>query len=261
MGFDGKVVLITGAGSGIAADAACHLAKQGALISIVDLNEKGLQETADKIQQSNKPAPLSIVADVTQNAERIVNETIEYYGKLDILINCAGIGNFDNASSIDMSVFDKVIDINLRSIVNLTRLCVPHLEQTNGNIVNVSSTGGLKPMPSTMSYCVSKAALNQFTRCCALDLAPKRIRVNAINPAAIRTPIFQKSGITEKESQEMDKLAKRFFLVGRMGEVSDTTAAIAYLANDETASFLTGILLPVDGGLLTSGKNFATPRA
>lgn len=252
MSFVGKVVLVTGASSGIGADAVRHLAKLGAKVSMVDINEHGLNIVANQIKKSNSPAPLSIAADVTKDAERIVGETVEHFGRLDVLVNNAGIGILDNTSSMDLHKFDRVFNVNVRSAINLTKLCVPHLEKTKGNIVNVSSVAGLKVIRNLMSYSISKAALNQFTKCCALELASKGIRVNAINPATIRTPINENSGLTPKQIEKMLEFGRKMCIIGRIGEVSDTSAAIAFLANEETASFLTGILLPVDGGTLIS---------
>lgn len=152
-----------------------------------------------------------------------------------------------------MSDFDRVFDTNVRSVIILTQLCVPYLEKTKGNIVNISSTAGLNPQNNLTTYCMSKAALNQFSRCASLDLAPKGIRVNAINPAVIRTPIHESFlGSAENAEKFMTEYGKKY-PVGRIGEVSDTSAAIAYLASDQTAAFITGILLPVDGGAVVAG--------
>lgn len=250
MSFEDKVVLITGASSGIGAHAAQHLAKLGAKMSIVGRNEKRLNDVAEQIKNAGLSAPLVIVADVTKDAERIVTNTIKHHGKLDILVNNAGIVTQDNISNHKMSEFDGIFDTNVRSIITLTKLCVPHLEKTKGNVVNVSSVAGLKAIPNVLSYCMSKAALDQFTKCAALELAAKGIRVNSINPAAIRTPIFQTIGLTTDTAEKMFEEYRKKFPVGRVGEVSDTSAAIAYLADENIASFLTGILLPVDGGML-----------
>lgn len=254
MDFDGKVVLVTGASSGIGADAARHLSKLGAKVSIIGRNEKRLNEVAEEIKKSGSPAPLAIVADVTKDAERIVDETIKYFGKLDVLVNNAGIFVMDNVVEANMSEFDRIFDTNVRSIITLTKLCVPHLEKTKGNIVNISSVAGLKPLRNKLTYCMSKAALDQFTKCSALDLAPKGIRVNAINPAAIRTPIFDTFGLDAQQAEQMLKEFEKKYPVGRIGLVSDTSAGIAYLADEKSASFLTGILLPIDGGSMAAGN-------
>lgn len=242
MSFSGKVALITGASSGIGADAARHLAKLGANVSIVGRNEKRLNEVADQIIKAGSPMPFPIVADVTKDAERIINETIKHFGQLDILVNNAGIFSLDSVIDFDVNEFDRLLNTNLRSVIVLTNLAVPHLEKTKGNIVNVSSDAGLKPFDDYTSYCITKAGLDQFTKCSAITLSSKGIRVNSINPATIRTPIFDTIGIDADKYCEEDK---KNYLVGRVGEVSDTSNAIAYLASE---TFIDGVLLPVDGG-------------
>lgn len=254
MNFDGKVVLISGASSGIGADAARYLAKLGAKVSIIGRDTKRLNEVADQIKESGSPAPLAIVADVTKDGERIVKETIDFFGKLDVLVNNVGIWMEDNIAELKMSDFDRVFDTNTRSVIYLTKLCVPHLAKTKGNIVTVSSVSTLKPVPNWLSYGMSKAALDQFTKISALDLAPKGIRVNSVNPAAIRTPIIQTAGYTLEESDKLFDGVITKYPMGRAGEVSDTSAAIAYLADSKLASFLTGVILPVDGGASIAEK-------
>lgn len=185
MSFTGKVVLITGASSGIGADAARHLAKSGANVAIVGRNETRLNAVADEIKQLGLATPLAIVADVTKDSERIVNETIGQFGKLDVLINNAGVVTYDNIVDVKQSEFDRIFGTNVWSAIELTQRCVPHLEKTKGNVINVSSVAGLKALQNSISYCISKAALDQLTKCSALDLAPKGIRVNAINPVRL----------------------------------------------------------------------------
>ncbi|XP_055312464.1 3-oxoacyl-[acyl-carrier-protein] reductase FabG-like [Sitodiplosis mosellana] len=250
MSFTGKVVIVTGASSGIGADAALHLAKLGAKVSIVGRNEKRVNEVADQIKKSDAPTPLPIVADVSKDAQRIINETVKHFGRLDVLVNNAGIFRADNVVQFDVKHFDSILDTNLRSVIILTNLAVPHLEKTKGNIINISSVCGLRPFDLYTSYCISKAGLDQFTKCSAIALAPKGIRVNSINPATIRTPIFEQIGINESNENQFYEDRKHEFLVDRVGEVSDTSSAIAYLASE---TFLTGVLLPIDGGLMCSG--------
>lgn len=253
MTFTDKVILITGASSGIGADAARHLAKLGGKVALVGRNEKRLNDVADQIKASESPAPLVIVADVTVDSERIINETIQHFGQLNILINNAGILSQNNIETIDLADYDRVMNTNVRSVIALTKLAVPHLEKTKGNILNVSSAAGLRPKPNVLAYCISKSAISMFTKCAALDLAPKGIRVNAINPVAIRTPIFDNVGYVAGDSNAFFDSFKNIYPVGRVGEVSDTSYAIEFLVCD-SASFFTGVLLPVDGGALTAGK-------
>lgn len=149
MSFEDKVILITGAGSGIGADASRHLAKLGGKVALVDRNEKYVLEVAQQIREAGHQTPLVIVADVTVDAERIINETIKHFGKLNVLVNNAGIVKYDNVTNVRMDEFDRMFDINVRSVVKLTQLAVPYLQKTKGNIVNTASIAALQCEVST----------------------------------------------------------------------------------------------------------------
>lgn len=240
--------------SGIGADAARHLAKLGGKISMVGRNVERLNAVAEQIKQSGSPAPFPIVADVTKDAARIIKETIDHFGKLDILINNAGICSRQTIANVDLADYDRVMLTNVRSVIELSKLAVPHLEKTKGNILNVSSAAGLLVKRNYLAYCISKAALNQLTKSAAMDLASSGIRVNAICAVGVRTPIFVTSGFVKKEEeQEFFDSYNDIYPLHRMGEVKDTSEAIAYLTSD-SASFLTGVLMPIDGGVLTFGN-------
>lgn len=253
MSFEGKVIIVTGASSGIGADAAKHLAKLGGKVSLVGRNEKLLNKVAEEIKKFGSSVhPLPIVADVTKDAEDIISKTVKHFGKLDVLINNAGIFQTDSINDFNISRFDDILNTNLRSVAILTNLAVPHLEKTKGNIVNISSVASIRSFPNYLSYCVSKAALDQFTKCTAIDLAAKGIRVNSINPAMIRTSIFEKTGLSVQDAEKLMEDGKRTHPIGRIGEVSDTSAAIEYIAGN-SASFITGTIFPVDGGFIIGG--------
>lgn len=243
--LNGKVVLITGAASGIGAETARHFAKLGAKLSIVDLNEKQLIEVANEITEAGAFKPLQIIADITKDAEHIINKTVEHFGQLDVLVNNAGIaGRYDSVINFDVSQFDRIMDVNLRSMVVLTNLAVPHLEKTKGNIVNVSSVYGFAAIENFMSYCISKAGVNAFTKCSAVSLAPKQVRVNAVNPGITRTAIYDAFG--ENLDDAFEKY-KNEYLIKRPGEPSDIAAGITFLT---TQPYVNGITLPIDGGFL-----------
>lgn len=236
--------------------AARHLAtKLGASVAIVGRNEKKLNDVAEQIKSDGGPEPLAIVADVTKDSEKIINETINRFGKLDVLVNNAGMYQMQNLETITLEAFDKVFDTNVRSVIRLTQLAVPHLEKTKGNIINVSSIGGICAYPDELGYGLSKSALDQFTRCISVELGPKGIRVNSINPADIDTPILQTVGQTDEDIQKYKEKVKTIYPVGRIGNTGDTANAIEFLAKAES-SFINGILLLVDGGL----KNVTPPR-
>lgn len=195
MHFDGKVVLVTGAGSGIGAEVARHLAALGARVAVVDRNARPLHKVAEQIGRAHESAALAIVADVRTDAQRIVDETIGHFGRLDVLVNGAGIAAIDNANTVRADEFDRIFDTNCRAAMTLTQLAVPHLARTRGNVVNVSSVVGLRPCKNVLSYSISKAALDKFTQCAALELAAQGIRVNAVNPGVVQTAIYQSLGI------------------------------------------------------------------
>lgn len=183
MAFEGKVVLITGGNGGIGGACAEHFAKEGALLALVGRNAEKFDLVVEKIRKSGVEAePLCIVADITIDAQRVIEETIRKYGSLDILINNAGITANDSIDTFNMDKFDRIMSINFRAAVELTHLAVPHLIKTKGSIVNVSSICGIVTKEGLISYSCSKAALDHFTKIIALELAPKGVTCNSMNP-------------------------------------------------------------------------------
>ncbi|MCA1623931.1 MAG: SDR family oxidoreductase, partial [Acidobacteria bacterium] len=166
---------------------------------------------------------------------------------IDILINAAGIilnGTIENTSLDD---WDKMMNINLRSLFFLTQKCVPHLEKTKGNIVNVSSVAGLRSFPNVLAYCVSKAALDQLTRCSALELAPKGIRVNAVNPGVVVTSLHKRGGMSDEDYEQFLKNSEKTHPLGRVGAPEEVAELIYFLAS-EKAAWITGATYEIDGG-------------
>lgn len=249
MDFKGKIVLVTGASSGIGEHVSIEFAKNGAKVVLIGRNEVRLNGVVDKIKSNGSPNPLVIVADVTKDAQKIIDETIQNFDQLDVLVNNAGIVGADTTSTINLEQLDDIFATNCRAVVELTKLAVPHLVKTKGNIVNISSIAGLKPFKDATSYCMSKAALDMFTKCASLELAPKGIRVNAVNPGLIVTPILKNIGLDDAMLQDFIEQEKETYPVGRVGIVADTSNAILFVAN-EKSSFINGALLVVDGGKL-----------
>lgn len=242
MNFKGKVIIVTGASSSIGRDIAVNLAKLEGHLVLVGRSAYRLSETANNIDRSNGPKPLMIIADVTKDAKRIIDETIEHFGKLDVLINNAGVGKTTSIMDTNIDDYDRIMNTNMRSIFLLTQLAVPHLEKTSGNIVNVSSIAGLMPYSAQPILAVSKAALNHFTKCCAVEFGAKNIRVNSVNPGFVSNTVKTQHLIDASDSLPL----------GRIGNVKDISEAIAFLASD-SASFVTGTLFKVDGGATLAG--------
>jgi NAD(P)-dependent dehydrogenase (short-subunit alcohol dehydrogenase family) len=246
--LEGKVALITGATSGIGRATTIRLAEAGARVAAVGRNQGELQTVCEEINKGGGTA-LAIRADVTVKPipRRIVSEAVEKFGALDILVNAAGHLSNGTIETTTMAAWDAMMNVNLRAIFNLMQQAVPHLEAARGNIVNVSSVTGLRAFPGVLAYCVSKAGLDQLTRCAALELAPKGIRVNAVNPGVVVTDIHKRGGMTEEAYEAFLERSKQTHPIGRVGSAREVAELILYLAS-ERASWITGATYSIDGG-------------
>ncbi|CAH1114244.1 unnamed protein product [Psylliodes chrysocephalus] len=247
MAFAGKVILITGASSGIGAATAKHFACLGATLALTGRNMENLKEVACNC--STKSIPLLLTAELTNENETkaVLDKTIEHFGRLDVLINNAGVIETGSIENTTLDQYDRMMNINVRSIYQLSMLAVPHLIKTKGNIVNVSSVNGMRAFPGVLAYCMSKAAVDQFTRCVALDLAPKQVRVNCVNPGVTVTNLHKRSGMNQEQYEAFIKRSQETHALGRPGQPEEVAKTIAFLASDD-ASFITGATVPVDGG-------------
>lgn len=243
-----KVVIVTGASSGIGRATALLFAKNGATVVAVGRNEKELNALRDEAQK--KKGSLRVhLADIreTTQVERLVNDTVAAYGRIDVLVNAAGIianGTIENTTLDD---WDKMLNINLRCVFYLTQKCVPHLEAVKGNIVNVSSVAGTRSFPNVLAYCVSKAAVDQLTHCAALELGPKGVRVNAVNPGVVVTNLHKRGGMSDEDYASFLKNSKNTHPLGRVGDAREVAELIFFLASDK-AAWITGATHAIDGG-------------
>lgn len=249
MDFTDKVIIVTGSSSGIGASAAVHFAELGGLLTLVGRNIDKLQETANKIQAIKGQIPLTIKAEMSneEDVKLIVGETLAKYGKIDVLVNNAGVLETGTIENTTLEQYDRVMNTNVRAIYQLTMLAVPELIKTKGSIVNVSSVNGIRSFPGVLAYNVSKAAVDQFTRCVALELALKGVRCNSVNPGVIVTEIHKRGGMDEETYAKFLEHSRTTHAMGRPGQVDEVSGVIAFLASDK-ASFITGASLPVDGG-------------
>ncbi|CAH1781855.1 unnamed protein product [Owenia fusiformis] len=243
----GKVALITGASSGIGAATAVLFSKLGARLAIHGRNETNLQKTAAECAGTEKP--FLCIGDLSKedDTKRIFEETVKHFGGLNILVNNAGVIETGSIENTSLEQYDRVMNVNVRSIYQLTMLAVPYLERTKGNIVNVSSVNGLRSFAGVLAYNVSKSAVDQLTRCTALELAPKKVRVNSVNPGVTITELQKRGGMSEENYEKFLARCKETHALGRPGEAIEVAEAIAFLASD-SSSFITGAQLPVDGG-------------
>ncbi|KPJ12938.1 3-oxoacyl-[acyl-carrier-protein] reductase FabG [Papilio machaon] len=249
MSFNNKVVIVTGSSSGIGAAAAIAFAKEGANVVVVGRNEEKMKNVSNKCESFGKKA-LVVKADVSNDADakRIVNETLNKFGKLDILVNNAGIAEHSELTSKDfMKSFDRVMNINLRAAVYLTHLATPHLIKTKGNIINISSVAGTVNSGSStlIAYCTSKAALNHFSRGVALKLAEHGVRVNIISPGPVRTDILDNLSIPNFNWDTFNETTP----LKRYSEPEEIADLILFLASDK-ARGITGSEFVSDNGIL-----------
>lgn len=242
----GKVAIITGASSGIGAATAVMFSKLGAQLVLTGRNQANLESVASQCEGTQ---PVTVVADLDkeEDVENILKVTMETKGSLDILINNAGVLEMGSIEATSMEQYDRVMNTNVRAIYQLTMLAVPHLVKTEGCIVNVSSVNGLRSFPGVLAYNISKSALDQMTRCVALELAPKKVRVNSVNPGVVVTNLQKRGGMSDEAYASFLLRSKETHALGRPGEPHEVASAIAFLASD-AAAFTTGASLPVDGG-------------
>ncbi|XP_037797697.1 3-oxoacyl-[acyl-carrier-protein] reductase FabG-like [Penaeus monodon] len=247
----GKVALITGATSGIGKACAIALAAEGCFVSVTGRNTEALKEVTKLCYDAGLPEGkvFAVDGDVAKDddCKKIVDSTVAHFKKLDILINNAGILVLGGIESISMEDYDKQMDVNVKSVFVLTKLALPHIIETKGNIINVSSVCGIRSIPGMVAYNMSKAAVDQFTRSVALEVAARGVRVNSVNPGLIITDIHRRAGMSEENYEKMVENTKKMYPLGRAGEVEDVTKAVIYLASEDS-SFVTGVTLPIDGG-------------
>ena len=249
MRLENKTAIITGGASGIGRASALCFASEGAQLVIADVNGDGGQETVNLIKQQGGTAVFyeTNVSDSKQVKE-LVSATVENFGKLDILFNNAGVGNPD-VKSVDLEEedWDRIIDINLKSVFLGIKYAVPELKKAGGgSIINTSSLLGIKGQKYLTAYNASKAGVILLTKNAALEYGKDQIRVNAIAPGVIDTQIIE----GWKNDQRKWPIISRANALGRIGTPQEVANAVLFLASEE-ASFITGATLSVDGGGLT----------
>jgi NAD(P)-dependent dehydrogenase (short-subunit alcohol dehydrogenase family) len=248
----GKSAIVTGAGSGIGRATALAYAHAGADVLLVDRDEQRLRETEALADGIGGSAVVHVV-DLVEYAglPGIVEAAVERFGKLDILNNTAGISQPMPFEDYDETAFDRLMAVNTKAVFFLCHAAARHmLSRGDGRIVNVASVGGIMAVPYSAGYCASKAAVVGLTRSLALELSPRGIRVNAICPGFVDTPMTQpyfKSLESEQRRKEVMDAMLTSFLIKRPARPEEIADAAVFLASD-ASSFITGVILPVDGG-------------
>lgn len=250
----GKVAIVTGASSGIGEGVAIKFAQLGCRLTLCGRSEENLARVGDLCRDAglNPDQILKMTGDINmkQDRESIVQRTIDNFGEIHVLVNNAGMMHYDRISTIPEDKYDEIFDTNVKSHLFLTQLVLPHLIKTKGNIVNTSSICGQRAIPTVGVYCMTKASMDMFTECLALEMAPHGVRVNAINPGTVVSNIVRRPWCAYQDDELYQKFLETQTSVHPLGRVavpSDCAEAVAFLASD-SASFITGQILFLDGG-------------
>jgi len=243
--LNGKVALITGAGSGFGAGIARKFIEEGAQVGVVDINGEAASSVAQELGDNS----LAIQADITSKSQiqKTVDEIAKWAGPINVLVNNAGIGHLPTPmEELDEEQFDKIIAVNMRSIYLTGQIIVPLMKsERGGSILNIASTAGISPRPNLTWYNASKGWVITATKSMAIELASNNIRVNALNPVAGETPLL--STFMGEDTPEIREKFLSTIPLGRFSTPEDMGQAAVYLCSDES-SLVTGTTIEIDGG-------------
>ncbi|MFT5709859.1 MAG: NAD(P)-dependent dehydrogenase (short-subunit alcohol dehydrogenase family) [Halioglobus sp.] len=246
--FTDKVILVTGAGSGIGQASAVRIAGEGGVVFCVDLNSQTLQVTVEEIEAAGGTA-VAHCCDISREKEvnSCIASCIERFGSLYALINMAGILRFDDTELLQLAAWQKVIDVNLTGTMLLCRAALPHLLQTKGSIVNAASTAALSGLPCGVAYSASKGGVLAMTRSIAVEYAKRGVRANCVCPGDTKTNMTD--GVALPETMDFDLLPRIMSLTGAKGP--ETLASVIAMLASEDGAHITGEDIRVDGGTLS----------
>lgn len=243
--FSNKVVVVTGGASGIGAAAVDRFLREGASVAALDVGDEALGKLADDHSQASDRL-MTATCDVSDSAmvDSAVAEVVSRFGRIDVLINNAGVGGVGKAGDVSDEDWRKVMAVDLDGIFFTARAALPHLIEAGGNIVNTASISGLAGDKSMVAYDTAKGAVVNFTRATAVDYGKAGVRVNAVCPGPVRTPILAEA----LDQKEISDIYEERIPLGYVSDPEDMAGVMAFLASAD-ARMITGINIPVDGGL------------
>jgi NAD(P)-dependent dehydrogenase (short-subunit alcohol dehydrogenase family) len=254
--FTGKVAVVTGGSLGIGYAAAKRLAEGGACVVICGSREAVVKESTSQLQLEGLPVK-GFKADVrsAKEMEQLVQFAVDQFGGLDILVNSAGVQRYGDAVETSEEIWDEVLDINLKGMFLSSKFAIPEMRKRGGGaIINVSSVQAFASQKGVVAYTASKGGINAMTRAMALDHAHEKIRINAVCPASVDTPMLRTSADLFKAENTQEKVLNdwgKMHPVGRVGTPEEVAELIAFLASDK-AQFVTGAEMKIDGGMLAA---------
>lgn len=245
--FSGKSAIVTGAASGIGKATAERLALEGADVVLADINLEQARVVAEAISAEHGVKAYAVRFDAAEaeDCRKAIEAAVEHLGKLDVVVNNAGIVDWARADEYPEDRWDRVLKINLYSVFWISKHAIPHLKRTKGCVVNVSSSASMAGVPYHSAYCASKGGVNAMTRSMAVEYADEGLRFNALCPGGVDTPLNKNTQLPEWV--DMAKLMRLAPKIGRMSTPEEIAAAVAYLASPDAGS-VTGATLSVDGG-------------
>jgi NAD(P)-dependent dehydrogenase (short-subunit alcohol dehydrogenase family) len=246
----GKVAIVTGGSDGIGKATALTFAREGAKVVIVGRNEAKGRRALRELKEVGEATYFKVDVSDSQQVKRMVEDTIQRYGRVDILINNAAICPPGDVVTTTEAIWDEVIDINLKGVFLCSKYAIPHMQKNGGGaIVNIGSINSLMAMENEAAYDASKGGVLMLTKAMALDFARSRVRVNCICPGAIETPMLKASLDTAKDPKAARVSLIQKHPLRRAGTPEEIAQAALFLATDDS-SFITGATIPVDGGIL-----------